>query len=157
MGTWNHFRSKCSRRWGLPLQTQANRAVIQPQALYAFPVWGKKNTKDLQSFQNKVLRSILQNCLSPSIPAAECLLGIPPVEIFCKSLNVTFLIKTRQNDPDLISTAHDEALHLQRSTSHILQSDLERYQEQMAPNKDPLQYSAISITDFVNSEWTNRW
>ena len=23
MGTWNHFRSKCSRRWGLPLQAQA--------------------------------------------------------------------------------------------------------------------------------------
>ena len=47
MGTWNHFRSKSSRSWGLPLKTQTllHRAIIQPQALYGFPVWGQKTRK----------------------------------------------------------------------------------------------------------------
>ena len=63
LGTWNHFRSKFSRRWGLTIHSQAllYRTVSQRQALYAFPGLGQKNTKDLQTFQNKVLRSILEN------------------------------------------------------------------------------------------------
>ena len=160
MGTWNHYRSQCSRRWGLPLQTQAllYRTIIQPQASAVyFPGMRAKNMKDLQTFQNKVIRSILQNCLSPSIPVAEFLLGTPPVSIFGKSLNDKFLIKTKQKGLDLISTANDEAVQLQGSTSHILQRGLGRYQKQMAPNKDPLEYSAKSIADFVIKEWTNRW
>ena len=42
-GTWNHFRCKCSWRWGLPLQTQVlfYRTVIQPPAFYAFEVCGE--------------------------------------------------------------------------------------------------------------------
>ena len=62
-----------------------------------------------------------------------------------------------KNCPDLISTDHVESLQLQSSTSHILQNNLERCQKQVAPNKNQLQYSAKSITDFVNKEWTDRW
>ena len=158
MGNRNQFRSKCSRRWGLPLQTQALlfRTVIKPMRYLFYRYGGQRNKKDIQIFQNKVIRFILQNCLSTSIQAAECLLGIPPMDFFGESLNNNFLTKTRQNSPNLIYTANDEGLQLQSSTSHILQNDLERYQKQMAPNGDPLQYTAKSIPDFVNSELTNR-
>ena len=143
MRTWKHFKANFP---GGGTSIANPSLVIQNSNLTAcavcFPGMGAKNKKDLQIFGNEVFRSIQQNCSSPSTPATEFLLDIPPVENVGESLNVKFLIKTRKNGPHLISTAHDEALQLQRSTSHILQSDLERYQKQMAPNKDPLQYSA---------------
>ena len=95
---WHILRKHCSSKWGITIPTLVYlyRSVIQPQVLYGAPIWAQKNIKTLQLFQNNILRSIFKNCLSPPISTAEALSGIPPIDLFCQSLAVKFLIKTKQ-------------------------------------------------------------
>ena len=64
--------------WALPSRLKEvylYRSVTQPQVLYGAPLWGQKYIRSLQLFQNKILRSIFKNCLSPLLSTAEALTG----------------------------------------------------------------------------------
>ena len=100
MGIWSNFRSNRSQRRRLPLQTQTLLYRSNPTAsVLCVPVMGAKKH---ESFQNKIIRPILQNCLH-SIKAPVCLLGIPPMEIFGKKLEcqISRQNKTEWSRPDL--------------------------------------------------------
>ena len=116
------------------MQTQVllYRTLSQPQDLPAFPVWGQKKHDRSPNFS---IQSHWIHTTKLLLTINSSSLAILRVDILGKSLNVRFIIKTRQNGPDLISTSHGEALQLQRSTKFILQSDLEGYQIQMAPKR----------------------
>ena len=95
---WHILRKHFNSKWGItiPIIVYLYRSVIQPQVLYGAPIWAQKNIKSLQLFQNNILRLIFKNCLSPPISTAEALTGIPPIDLFCQSLAVKFLFKTKQ-------------------------------------------------------------
>ena len=75
---WRIIRSKSANQWGLSIPTLIllYKTVIQPQIMYAAPIWSRKNIPDLNKFQNNIIRSIFRHCLSPPIAASEVLLGI---------------------------------------------------------------------------------
>ena len=100
------------------------KTVIQPQIMYAAPIWRHKKISDLNKFQNNIIRLIFRHCLSPPIAASEVLLGIPPLDLYGDSLDIKFLIKVTLQS-DLVSTAHAEALRV-KSTAHNLQCSLNR-------------------------------
>ena len=72
---WAAITSKCTNTWCLSLTTQVYlyRTIIVPQALYGALLWYHKNTHQIRSLQNNVLRKIFKHGPSPSIEACEAL------------------------------------------------------------------------------------
>ena len=48
---------------------------------------------------------IMKHSMSPKITAIEVLMGNPPIEIYCSSIEIKFLIKAVNND-DLVNATH---------------------------------------------------
>ena len=109
--SWRLLKSKCSNRWGLSIPTQAYlyKTIIRPQLLYAEPIWAQRNYASLQVVQNRIIRSIMKHSMSPKITAIEVLMGIPPIDIYCSSIEIKFLIKSVNKD-DLVTVTHVKTL-----------------------------------------------
>ena len=77
--SWNSVERKCSKRCGLLLNSQKLlfKTVIQPQLIYASPIWAHSHLKKLQVQPNRILRSNFKNCMSPPRSACEVSLGVP--------------------------------------------------------------------------------
>ena len=121
--------------------------------MYAAPIWRHKSFSDLNKIQNNIIRSLFRHCLSP--PASEVLLGIPPLDLYGDSLDIKFLIKVTLQ-PDLVSTAHAEALRVE-STVQNLQCSLNRYRKYFNFNNDACFYTNEMVADFINRMWNQRW
>ena len=91
--SWRLLTSKCTNRWGLSIPTQVflYKTIFRPQLLYAEPIWAQRNYASLQIVQNRIIRSIMKHSMSPKITAIEVLMGIPPIDIYCSSIDIKFL------------------------------------------------------------------
>ena len=155
--SWAFIRSKCCNKWGLSIPTKLflYKTVIRPQLLYAAPIWAHKNLSALQKFQNSVIRTIFRHSYSPNISACEVLLGIPPIDIYCSSIDVKFILKSVYCE-DHISQAHYNGLGNLRSLANILESKKRRYQR-LNNEIECANYTKESIDSFIQSSWNSRW
>ena len=48
----------------------------------------QRNYASLQVVQNRIIRSIMKHSMSPKITAIEVLMGIPPIDIYCSSIEI---------------------------------------------------------------------
>ena len=123
--SWRLLKSKCSNRWGLSIPTQAYlyKTIIRPQLSYAESIWAQRNYASLLIVQNRIIRSIMKHSMSPKITAIEVLMGIPPIDIYCSSIEIKFLIKAVNKD-DLVTATHVKTLTRPSSLSSLLLSKL---------------------------------
>ena len=128
--SWRLLKSKCSNRWGLSIPTQAYlyKTIIRPQLLYAEPTWAQRNYANLQIVQNRIIRSIMKHSMSPKITAIEVLMGIPPIDIYCSSIEIKLLIKAVNKD-DLVTATHVKTLTRPNSLSAFLYANCEDLKE----------------------------
>ena len=148
--------SKCTNRWCLSRTTQVYlyRTIIVPQAVFGAPLWYHKNTHQFRRLRNIVIK-IFKHGPSPSIEACEALTGIPPIDIYCKSIAIKFAIKIRQND-DLVWDTHLKSISKPRSRANSLESSLKRYSRFM--NQETIiEYTNDQIAGFITDQWRRRW
>ena len=69
----------------------------------------------------------MKHGMSPKITAIEVLMGIPPVNIYCFSIEIKFLTKA-VNEDDLVTATHVKTLTRPRSLSSLLLSKLRRFE-----------------------------
>ena len=152
--SWRLLTSKCTNRWGLSIPTQVflYKTIIRPQLLYAEQIWAQRNYASLQIVQNRIIRSIMKHSMSPKITAIEVLMGIPPIDIYCSSIDIKFLIKAVNND-DLVTATHVKTLTRPSSLSSILLSKLRRF-ERTHPSHC---YTRDAINAFIRDNWNRRW
>ena len=152
--SWRLLKSKCSNRWGLSIPTQAYlyKTIIRPQLLYAEPIWAQRNYASLQVVQNRIIRSIMKHTNSPKITAIEVLMRIPPIDIFCSSIEINFLFKSENKD-DLVTATHVKTLTRPSSLSSLLLSKLRRFERTHMSHS----YTRDSINAFIRDNWNRRW
>ena len=128
--TWRLLKSNCSNRWGPSIPTQAylDKTIIRPQFSYAEPIWAQRNYASVQTVQNRIIRSIMKHSMSPKITAIEVLMGIPPIDIYCSSIEIKFLINAVNKD-DLVTATHVKTLTRPSSLSSLLLSKLRKLKE----------------------------
>ena len=151
--SWRLLKSKCSNRWGLSIPTQAYlyKTIIRPQLSYAEPIWAQRNYASLLIVQNRIIRSIMKHSMSPKITAIEVLMGIPPIDIYCSSIEIKFLIKAVNKD-DLVTATHVKTLTRPSSLSSLLLSKLRFERTHMSHS-----YTRDSINAFIRDNWNRRW
>ena len=151
--SWRLLKSKCSNRRGLSIPTQAYlyKTIIRPQLLYAEPIWAQRNYASLQILQNRIIRSIMKHSMSPKITAIEVLMGIPPIDIYCFSSGITFLIKAVNQD-DLVTATHVKTVTRPSSLSSLLLSKLRRFERTHMCHS----YTRDSIKTFIRDNWNRR-
>ena len=113
----------------------------------------------------------LSNCKSSMIPqfvhilirkisASVCLWSLawspPPLDILFQSIRAKFLTKMTQNQRDIVAEAHFNAPGHARSTGHLLESSLRRF-ENVTGNCPAQGYSTQSVSVFINELWLRRW
>ena len=64
--------------------------------------------------------------------------------------------RVQQNQPDIVAEAHVNAFDPARSTGHLLESCLRRF-ENVLGNYPVQRYSTQSGTAFINELWLRRW
>ena len=69
----------------------------------------------------------MKHSMSPKITAIEVLMGIPPVNIYCSSIEIKFLTKA-VNEDDLVTATHVKTMTRPRSLSSLLLSKLRRFE-----------------------------
>ena len=156
--SWNSIQWKCSKRCCLTLNTQTLlfKTVIEPQLIYASPIWATSHLKKLQVQPNRILRSNIKNCMSPPRSACEVSLGVLPLDILLQSISAKFLTKLKQNQPDIVAEVLLNALGHARSTGHLLESCLRRF-EKITGNYPAQGYSTQSVTAFISELWLRKW
>ena len=149
-----HFIEWCSNRWGLSIPTQVYlyKTIIRPQLLYAEPIWAQRNYASLQVVQNRIIRSIMKHSMSPKKTAIEVLMGFPPIDSYCSSIEIKFLIKSVNKD-DLVTATHVKTLTRPSSLSSLLLSKLRRFERTHMSHS----YTRDSINAFIRDNWNRRW
>ena len=152
--SWRLPKSKCSNRWGLSIPTQAYlcKTIIRPQLLYAEPIWAQRNYASLQIVQNRIICYIMKHSVSPKITAFDVLMGIPPIDIYCSSIEIKFLIKAVNKD-DLFTATHVKTLTSPSSLSSLLLNKLRRFERTHMSHS----YTRDSINAFIGDNWNRRW
>ena len=150
--SWRLLKNKCSNRWGLSIPTRLYKNHIRPQLLYAEPIWNQRDYASLQIVQNRIIRSIMKHSMSPKITATEVLLGIPPIDIYCSSIEIKFLFKAVNKD-DLVTATHVKTLTRHSSLSSLLLSKLRRFERFHMSHS----YTRDSINAFIRDNWNHRW
>ena len=77
------------KRFDLCPFDQKNSTSLQPP---------QRNYASLQIVQNRIIGSIMKHSMSSKITAIEVLMGIPPIDFYCSSIEIKFLIKAVNND-----------------------------------------------------------
>ena len=93
----------------------------------------------------------MKHSMSPKITAIEVLMGIPPIDIYCSSIEVKFLIKSVNKD-DLITATHVKTTR-PSSLSSLLLSKLRRFERTHMSHS----YTRDSIKAFIRDNWNRRW
>ena len=92
-----------------------------------------------------------------SLPKSACkiLLGVTPLDILFQSISAKLLTKLKQNQPDIVSEAHFNALDHARSTGHLLESCLRKF-EKITESYPAQGYSTQSVIAFIKELWLRR-
>ena len=90
--------------------------------------------------------------MSPKITAIEVLMGIPPIDSYCSSIEIKFLIKSVNKD-DLVTATHVKTLTRPSSLSSLLLSKLRRFERIHMSHS----YTRDSIKAFIRDNWNRRW
>ena len=88
--------------------------------------------------------------------ACEVLLGVSSIDIMFQSVSTKFLTKLKQIQPNLVAEANFNALDHARSTGHLLESCLRKF-EKITGNYPALGYSTQSVTLFIKELLLRRW
>ena len=151
--SWRLLKSKCSSRWALNIPTQAYlyKIIIRPQLIYAEPMWAQRNYASLQIVQNRIIRSIMKQSMSPKITAIEVLMGLPPIDLYCSSIEMKFLFKAVNKD-DLVTATHVKTMTRPSSLASLL-SKLRKFERTHMSHS----YTRDSINAFIRDNWNRRW
>ena len=104
-----------------------------------------------------MIRTLFRHSYSPNISACEVLLGIPPIDIYCSSIDVKFILKSAYcRDNQLISQAHYNGLGNLRSLANLLESKKKRYQR-LNNEIECANYTKEIIDSSIQSLWNSRW
>ena len=94
----------------------------------------------------------MKHSMSPKITAIELLMGIPPIDVYCSSIEIKFLINSVNKD-DLVTATHVKTLIRPSSLSSLLLSKLRRFERTHMSHS----YTRDSINAFIRDNWNRRW
>ena len=94
----------------------------------------------------------MKHSMSPKITDFDVLRGIPPIDLYCSSIEIKFLIKSVNKD-DLVTATHVKTLTRPSSLSSLLLSKLRRFERTHMSHS----YTRDSINTFIRDNWNRRW
>ena len=94
----------------------------------------------------------MKHSMSPKITANEVLMGIPPIDFYCSSIETKVLINAVNKD-DLVTATHVKTLTRPSSLSSFLLSKLRRFEKTHMSHS----YTRDSIDALIRDNWNRRW